>query len=428
MKLENCSVDEVRGVWDAAGRLVGVLGQSGKVLDIARRPLSASGVAHPFTHLVATVTNGGTGNTLYLQAQAKRAFYGHRAIYANYDTASYDVGAAISAMAPTDANVGNTLTWNPVTYGGAASFTVPAGTAGVGAAAKDAIPSIIRCDPIYLASLARTDTPGAKPLVQFRTFLPNTGKHSVHLGFALHEAATGEQWGARGPNAGNAVAVPAGTSVAPLRAGLYMVPQGVEFMYDAPTVTIADAGDSLLRCQESDTDTGWNPMSNRIAARRNAAGSAAIWTPMSMAVTGQILSSSMETAKRLINAVRPNFLMVRAWSPNDGAITQAKIDEAWARLMDVLEEARRVGTEVVVLTTPPNNNNNPAQDALLKVQNARVLGLRGHKLVADIASVVEDPLDRSKWRAEYTVDSGLHCPNAGYVAMEAVIDETIPAY
>jgi hypothetical protein len=364
--------------------------------------------------LFPNAANSASANfSFLLEAQALAPFAAFRPIYVNF-AASQTITQAKYALPPTTLHNGVALTWTNATFSGSNSGTQAAGSG----SGQNVVPSILVGDWIFAPSVARTDDAAKNPLVQFRTHYTGASSQQSIFSNAMGDLATAEGLEyATNVSAGDLVTSPG--SWAPARNNTWMCPVGVDFLYGIPTRVIADVGDSLMRGQESSTTSnGWRTVSQRAATLKRA--STAIWQAASFAVTGQNTAASYLTALEVVTQLRPTYLCVRAWSPNDGTPTQALMDAAWARALAIVEHCRRNNVVPVLCTSGPVNAYTAPQDALLKAQNARVMGMAGFAVVSDEGAAVEDPADRSNILPAYDSGDGVHYVSAAYDAMAAV--------
>lgn len=355
------------------------------------------------------------GFSFLLEGQARAPFVGFRPIYINYGAAQTITAAKVAATA-TALNSGTGLTWANVTFAGASSGSQSAGSG----SGQNVVPSILVPDWIMTPSIARSDTVGALPLVQARSYFAgaSTQQSLFSNGMGDLYTAVGEEW-AGSVSAGDLVSTI--TTWTPNRTATWVCPVGFEFLYGVPTRTVADVGDSLFAGQESTTvSVGWVPVSKRATALLSS--SSTVWQAASYAIRGQNHTASYQTGLEVATQHRPTYLCFRAWSPNDGSPTQALMDAAWARALALIEHCRRLGVTPVLCTTGPRNSLTAGEDALLKAQNARVLSLAGTgaAIVSDEAAVIENPANRAQIRPDYDSGDGLHCVSAGYAAMAQV--------
>lgn len=371
---------------------------------------SSGGAVRLFAHGANTAS---ANFSFLLEAQALAAFYGWRPIYINYGAAQ-TITAAKGAVSPTTLNNGTGLTWQALTFGGASSGSQGAGS-GTG---QNVIPSILVPDWIMTPSAARSDTPGANPLVQIRSHFAAASTQQSIYSNAMGDmaAATGVEW-ATAVTAGDMVS--SITTWTPARNGTWMCPVGVEFLYGVPTRVIADVGDSLSAGQEGATvSAGWRSVSQRAAALRN--GASAIWQASSFAVRGQATDASYQTGLEVVSKLKPQYLCFHAYSPNDGAPTQALVDASWARALALVEHCRRNGVTPVLVTNGPVNSYNAGHEALRQQINARVRSMAGAVIVSDEAAPLENSLSPGQINAAYYTGDATHYNSAGYDAMAAV--------
>lgn len=380
---------------------------------VSGAPVPLSGVhrmsAQQYTALAANTS-------MLLQIPALRPYVGFRAVYANYGAAQ-TIDKAKYAHAPTDLNTGGALTHSSLLFAGATSLTQGAGSG----ATVNEVPFIDVSDWVYEAGVARTDIIGANQLLQIRTYYSGASSQTLINSSALANFyGDGEEWAANMALASDRVTSPGAWT--PSRTGTTICPVGVEFAYGVPTYTIAEVGDSLRRGQESsDANVGWLSMAHRVARAKNGSStSGPVYVSDSWAVSGQRHEASIDTGKEVATKLRPRWLLFRAWSPNNGSPTQALMDAAWARTLDLVEHCRRLGVTPVLATTGPRNLYSAGEDALLKAQNTRVKSLAGYVPVSDEASVIEDPSNLRQILPAYNSGDGMHYTSAGYTAMAAV--------
>lgn len=372
---------------------------------------SGGGPLRLFAH---SANSAGANFSFLLEAQALAPFYGFRPIYINYGAAQ-TITMAKGAVTPTVLNNGTGLTWSSVLFGGSASGSQGAGSG----SGQNVIPSILVGDWIMTPSVARSDFPTRNPLVQFRSYFSAASSQQSINSNAMGDvyAAIGQEW-ATAVTAGDMVTTPT-TSWTPATTGTWMCPVGVEFLYGLPTYVIGDVGDSLSAGQEGGTATnGWRSVSQRAAALKN--GSSAIWQAASFAVRGQNTDASYQTGLEVVSKLKPQYLCFHAYSPNDGAPTQALVDAGWARALALIEHCRRNGVKPVLVTNGPVNSYNAGHETLRQQINARVRAMAGAVIVSDEAVPLENSLSPGQINATYSGGDGTHYNSAGYDAMAAI--------
>lgn len=380
-------------------------------------PASTVGTQRIFAHTAGSAT---AGYTFARQDAAVDAFLAVRLVFANYANTAQTITSAKAAVSPTAGNDGTALSWVNVTFGGSASGTHPAATGG---SASNVMPSLYYSDWIDLSSIPRTDFPGRSPLLYTRAHFAGASSQQQLFGSAMQDyAAAGladSYEFASAITAGDAVSTI--SALVPAASGTWICPVGVEYLYSRPTVVVADVGDSLFAGQIGDTtSSGWRPVTDQACRLLRAERPGVIYSPASYAIRGQNTAASYVTAREVVSKQRPDFLVFKAWSPNDGAPTQTLMDAAWRRVLYLVEHCLSNGVQPVVVTSYPVNAYAASEIALLEAQNARVRALAPLVLVSDEGAAIADPANPGKINPAYLAGAGTHLNAAGYAAAAAV--------
>lgn len=380
-------------------------------------PASTVGTQRIFSH---TAGSAAAGYTFARQHAAVDSFLAVRLVFANYANTAQTITSARVAVSPTAGNDGTALSWVNVTFGGSPSGTHPAAPGGSG---SNVMPSLYYSDWIDLASIPRTDFPGRSPLLCTRAYFSGASSQQQLFGNAMQDyAAAGladSYEFASAITAGDAVSTI--SALTPAASGTWICPVGVEYLYSRPTIVVADVGDSLFGGQLGDTTSaGWRPVTDQACRLLRAARSGVIYSPASYAIRGQNTTASYVTAREIVNKQRPDFLVFKAWSPNDGAPTQSLMDAAWRRVLYLVEHCLTNGTLPIVVTSYPVNSYTAGEIALLNAQNARVRALAPWVLVSDEGAAITDPANPGKINPAYLSGAGTHLNAAGYAAAASV--------
>jgi hypothetical protein len=352
----------------------------------------------------------GSGTTVVTQHWAEASFSAVQLIYGNWGASTWNVDIAKVAASPTHLNDGTGLTPVAVTFTDSGTTVVPVSPYGSG---NNIVPGLLVSDVIPIASVARTDTPANKRLLLHRVYA--AGAQSAVSGadqVAWNALWTTRQSGSRVPSGDQVTGWQAWAPVENAGSG-WIQPAAVRFLYDVPSVTIAVCGDSLDRGQATTaSSSAW-----LVRTCYAMSTPARIVSPLNMAWSGQTHTASAKMAKQAINNLKPNILVIPAWSPNDSAASQAIMDLAWSETLEIIEYGRQRGVQVWVRTSGPVNSYSTADDARIKAQNTRVRGLSGRILVLDHASIIENPINPSQIRSEYNSGDGLHYNDACHSAL-----------
>lgn len=380
--------------------------------DAAQTPLplvSRAGISGCVKPWGAAGSAATAGYTVTTQIPGEAVPYAAQAIYMNWGASTWAVTAAKIAPCPTHLNDGSALTPVTITFTDAGTTTVPVALGGTG---NDIIPGMLVSDVIPLSGVVRSDTPANAPLVHHRVYSADAQMGISGPDFASYNAVSGgRQWAGKVTAADQVTAWPA-QAVVEAAAG-WVQPAILRLFYSTPSVTVASCGDSLDRGQGSTANAmGWLQRACALLT-----SSSRIVQPLVMGWSGQTHTASAKIAKQVIAKVKPNFLIINAWSPNDTAATQAIMDRAWAETLDVIEYGRQNGVGVIVRTSGPVNAYSAADDARIKAQNARVRSLGAAvAAILDHASILEAPGTPGQILAAYNLD-GTHYNDAGYSAL-----------
>lgn len=378
-------------------------------------------------------STGGAAKTYDVQIPAKRAFRGVRFMLMNLNTAAANYSAMRCGSAPTHlVAYGDEITWwaDLLTQNGSTTIVVPAGKAG--ATADHVIPGIAITDFVPLRPVTRTDRPAGKPLVRVRSRCAAEVQKVYSVGSA-YAAAWNAYVGLDGMVIGSyqasgdyATAAPTDHIYQITENGGYLQPMTALFAYDDPSTQIWVFGDSL-------------PQGNGSSVGATAANGVLGWPTLvhlqqayidclNMAVTGQKTVDSLAIMRSMLAATDdlPSYVAIKVYSPNDGAPTQALIDQQWGRVLEACSYARTRGVPVLLFTCPPVNSWTSGQHAFREELNARCAALAaqwGQVKLIDMAGIVSDPANRRQILAAYNYD-GTHYLDAGH---QAIADAVVAA-
>jgi hypothetical protein len=371
--------------------------------------------------------------TVIEQIPADDAFFGMRLMYLNYKTSTYDIDVVKVAPVPIALVDGASYTHTAVTFGGSTSVTVPAGTS---ATLNACVPGFVISDFIPISSVARTDFPTRKPLIQVRTYMLNGWSNAITGGaggtydlMMASAAYDGRDWGARSPASDQATTITAGAAYVPVTTSQYT--HAIPIFYGiTPAASILACGDSLTQgFGATGNVVGWT---QRIAALSTSytkqitfmnMGTASQVHANSMAMVQAFLSQSktVETVGGVAQSfsLKPSGCMFAAWSPNDTLSSQAVADVIWGNVLKSIDVCQRNCVVPIVWTSPPAASMTGAAHTIRKAQNARVLALPDSVLKLDFCTVLADPSNVDQLLPTYNSGDDTHWNDAGYAAVAA---------
>lgn len=379
-------------------------------------------------------STGGVAKTYDVQIPAKRAFRGVRYMLMNLNTAAVaNYSAMRCGSAPKHLlSYGDEITWWPdlLTVNGSASVAVPVARAG--ATADHVIPGIAITDFVPLQPIARTDRPAGKPLTRVRARCAAEVQKVYSVGSAYGPAwnayvgLDGMVIGSYQATSDFATSAPTDHTYTVLENGGYLQPVVALFAYDVPGTQVWAFGDSI-------------PQGNGSSVGASAANGVLGWPTLvhlqqdyidclNMAVTGQKTADSLAIMRSMLAATDdlPSYVAIKVYSPNDGAPTQALIDQQWGRVLEACSYARTRGVQVLLFNCPPVNAWTSGQHAFREELNARCTALAaqwGQVKLIDMAGIVSDPANRRQILAAYNYD-GTHYLDAGH---QAIADAVVAA-
>jgi hypothetical protein len=358
-------------------------------------------------------TSAGGDRTAQQQIPYDRKFTGVRLVYANY----YPSGPATLttvkvAVAPIDGSSGNTLTWTPVTWAGAASITLPAAVG----SANNYVPSVAFSDFIPITAISRTDIPTAPYLLLVRGY----DAALIVAGGPVNTAGAAQWLADRGYVYRYGVAVSAGAIVADTTAittaatsGLGVI-NAVEFYGAGDALTFYVFGDSLTAGYSGNAagyQSGWPNMLDYMWRTSGKIGGCANW-----ACGGMTQQKYIDTMKAVCTANAPSAAYFSPYSPNTGSATQAIWDLQYAIAAEAIAWLIARGIHPVISTALPSDSLNATQDGYRKAFNARLKADYAlNCTVLDLAPVVEDPNDSSKQHPLMKYDN-VHFNDVGHQA------------
>ena len=362
-----------------------------------------------------------TSPTVYhLLASTPDNFTGFRVWYGNNTGVAVTIDAAKWALADNIADLQNPKTGAATsTYSDTFFSAAPAPTAAVIPAGSAGRPTLFASDWVYAPSLPRSDA-GTERLVCLRHVLGTTSTSFPLLvqtnSAAYTNTVAGRVMFTTHAGGTNATATLSGGF------GSKNVVYGIEFMTDeSAVVRTMGVGDSITHNNQDTTGgccVSWGQRAAAIAA-------ATLGRPVTFANygwAGQTTAQYYQRAIDLLNAgIRPDILFYSVFSPNDPISSQATVDAAFGRGMDIYQRCRVIGVKCVLTTAMPNTLLNTPNDNIRKALNnkLRAWKSRGYP-VADFDLVTSTGSTPALWKTGYNVDQ--YHPNAtgvGAMATEA---------
>jgi len=332
-------------------------------------------------------------------------------VYHNWTGAAITPVNGALAATPNHTNDGTGLTW---TQDPALPSSIPAGI--TDADPVNMVPGIALGGRMTVPTVARDDG-GTLRLMQIRAHLPaniNVPQiSSTIMGYIRADTSLGGFQDIEG-NVSSTNRTSPISALVPSH-GLIYLPYSLRCYYDKPTVTVATVGDSRLQGYAPATASGYQSPAMLAAIKANARQSDVVVVPMCYARGSQKHSFSYQTAVKVLNAYRPNFLLAHAWSPNDTP-TQAAMDQAWYdEFLPLLDLCQRSGTTLIAYTSGAQNALDATQNALRLAQNSRVRSLCssfGIPMIDEAAIV--DSADTRSINSAYNSGDNLHYNAAFY--------------
>ena len=278
----------------------------------------------PFWGAAGTI---GGGVTLTAAMTAETPFQAVQLFWTNFDTVPRVVGSAAAAPSVALDDATNPINasglqdsglWQPVTFAGARSGTIPAAVQGSSGfiPQNDRVAGLLVSDVMPMASLPRTD--GAFPLLLTRSFSADPMSCAVAgdvlglspVGGGAFDAASNGRIVRAGLVGGDCASSPGVVAPNP---GQCLAPTGVIFHTSVPGLSVMVGGDSLY--QGFGTTTVQNDPFHMAAC--------AISTPSlpvtvcKLAYQGMSSSSFQANLQQMIVAAPPNVAVIKGESPND---------------------------------------------------------------------------------------------------------------
>ncbi len=396
------------------------LGLSTSMAALAARSKSSNIGDRQLMNNFATDGNGSAPGKTYHMKNAVPAtdVLAVRIVYQNHTAAAIaGIKAIASSSASPSDQYNNAGVWTAATFGGAATGTLPAGTA--------TAPAVLKTDWIPVVPLARSDA-GPSTIYHVRSFAPNTNATlpTVGNGGGVSPSTT---WGARANeewscavNVGDFVASPT-TFTAAGEGSPFAI--AIEYMTAATTLTVMNFGDSIRMGYVASA-----PGNCDIVVAAKAASTPA--RPISVQNSAQGGSNSdtyIGLAEALIPIHKPAMAVYSVFTPNDTAPTAATIQAQKVKRGRFLKVCQDNGVIPVLSTSVPNTNAgntastySAAVDDLVKAldNDTRALCATGKALLLDLSLILSNTQTAGVarlWKTGLNAD-GLHPNDAGYLA------------
>jgi hypothetical protein len=125
---------------------------------------------------------------------------------------------------------------------------------------------------------------------------------------------------------------------------------------------------------------------------------------------------------RMLEACRPQFVVLQGWTANDGPAEASAIAYS-DQILRLAAKARQMGAFPIMSTRFPRNTlaRNPDELRVTEWLRRRQLALSGREMVVlDAAEVLDDPLRPGTYRDGLSND-GVHPNDAGHAAVERLL-------
>lgn len=344
------------------------------------------------------------------------------------------IALAKLALVPTDLNNGAGAIWYPARVGRADSYDIPVAVQGpyqTNGEANNKIPSMLFIDVAPVAPVARTDTPGAPYLLQFRA-KPVAGTQLSLTGGPITRTNSSKPYLAdRGylfgwqQSAGDVVTAPGAVALQGISA-LGLIGSIEVFTANSEHLNLYAFGDSLTAGYSATPDGGEVSYINGVSFNMRAKG--IIGGISNFAVGGQLQETYIATMKSVINAgAMPSAVIISAFSPNSGTSTQAQWDAQFGNAVEAVNWLLARNIAVYLTDAMPLNSLNATRDGYRKAFNNKLYATMGSMrgvTVVRFAQAIEDPADSSKINPAYN-NEGIHQNAAGEEIKTAVMSAAL---
>lgn len=368
--------------------------------------------------------NGAPGKTYHIKnALPAIDIIGIRLWFQN-QTASPITGvkAIISSGTTPSENLNNAGAWAAVTFGGAATVTIPAGSL--------IAPAAIASDVISIAPLRRSDG-GNSTLIYARAFVPvaNAAVPTIGNGSGISPTATwnvlqNQEYYAA-VNIGDFVASPSTFTVAGEGAPCIV---GIEYVTTSSVIDVITFGDSINMGYLSNAPGN----SDMVIAALTASTQTRPISIRNMAQGGSNSDTYIALAETIIPIQKPMAAVYGVFTPNDGAPTAATIRAQKAKRSRFLSVCLDYNVIPILSTSVPNTNAgntastySAAVDDLVKAldDDTRSICASGKALLLDRSVIMSNDIIYGVarlWRQGMNFPGdGLHPGDAGYQASAA---------
>jgi len=346
---------------------------------VSLRTTKPKTVAGSTSMVLPTAAGGSANQTWHLTTVAARSFNAVEVIYANvgatYTTYDHVAVAASSSLATAASHSTPDQSWN-----------VGAGNLVMGATGTPTLPLLASSGVIPCRSVPRTDG-GKYPLVHIRTHtvsnLPAYG-NMANAGWD----ANNPDWVMEGysQGAGDFCSTNQAAFTSTTRNNI-LVPAIVKFHYDVVGYTGLGIGDSIMG-GDSVLDGAPARMSYGYRAIRKLQDAGLPFDFVNSAVSGNTWAQYAPRGKAAIDLLKPDFVLIPVFTPNDPSGTQAQIDTQWRNAMDLAEYAVAANVVPILVTPFPQNGTTVATDNL-RLQN-RTRAMNSGFNYLDVEPLVSD--------------------------------------
>lgn len=266
--------------------------------------------------------------------------------------------------------------WDLVTWSGAGSATIPAGTGGT-VAARLGAPGIVVSDMMPIIDVPRADG-GAYPIAMYRATCDLTGGNWPFLPVTGESATvTGRKYDA-GQSFNDAVGT-LGNTLSAATAALHWAYPIIR--HSRGVASVAVVGDSHTEQSALLTPDGIDAASNHVLrACHDLSTRKRPVVPQNLGLSGQVSDTYCKHAKVVLTALAPTIAMIQVFSVNDGVPTDAMVRTQLQQGLDLMRwcQARNI---YPILCTPlldqRGGNNSAANHAARIWLRDRILDFIG---------------------------------------------------
>lgn len=174
------------------------------------------------------------------------------------------------------------------------------------------------------------------------------------------------------------------------------IPAAIRFHYDSPGITGLAVGDSIMG-GDSVVDGSPGRASYAFRAVRLMQDEGYPFDLVNTAISGNTWAQYSPRAKAFMDMIKPDFVLIPSFTPNDPFTTQAQADTQWRNCMELVSYALALDIIPIISTPAPNNGTSANSDAFRLSIRARALA--SGFAVLDLEPIWSDRATPARWAA-----------------------------